>query len=99
MQTKRNIGTIRQLTLGTLLVVCTTTAAFAGPECTQEPRSKWLSEDAMRQKIAALGYVDIKVFKITQGGCYEIYGHTADGRKAEVYFHPVDGTVVREKLD
>lgn len=98
MQIKLNSGKFRPLTLGAMLA-CIATGASASPECTQEPRSKWLSEDVMRQKIAALGYVDIKVFKITQGGCYEIYGHTRDGRKAEVYFHPIDGTVVREKLD
>lgn len=74
-------------------------SALASPACTKEPKSKWISETAMKEKIAALGYTDIKVFKKTKSGCYEIYGHTQDGRKAEVYFNPVDGTVVRENLD
>lgn len=74
-------------------------SALASPVCTKEPKSKWISETAMKEKIAALGYTDIKVFKKTKSGCYEIYGHTKDGRKAEVYFNPVDGTIARENLD
>lgn len=72
--------------------------AFAGPTCTSEPESKWLTEQAMKDKVAELGYVNIRVFQKTKGGCYEIYGYTRDGRKAEVYFNPLDGTVVKEKL-
>lgn len=73
-------------------------AAFASPTCTQAPESSWLSETAMRQKIAAMGYKDIKVFKKTKGGCYEIHGRTPDGRKAEVYFNPVDTSVVEKNV-
>lgn len=73
-------------------------AANAGPACTTQPKAKWLSEAQMKAKIAQLGYKDIKTFKVS-GSCYEIYGHTKDGRKTEVYFNPVDGTVVREKQD
>lgn len=74
-------------------------AALASPTCTKEPESKWLSEAAMKQKIADMGYKDIKVFKKTSTGCYEIYGHTSDGRKAEVYFNPVTAEVVERNLD
>ena len=89
----------RLLILSATLAVCASMNAFASPTCTEEPESKWLSEDAMRAKIAELGYTDIKVFKKTKSGCYEIYGHTKDGRKAEVYFNPVDGSVFRENVD
>ena len=74
-------------------------SALASPKCTTEPESKWLTETAMKEKITALGYKDIRVFKKTTSGCYEIYGHTADGKKAEVYFNPVDGTVVEKNID
>ncbi len=73
--------------------------AFASPTCTTEPESKWLSEDAMKAKIAELGFKDVKVFKKTHSGCYEIYGHTADGKKAEVYFNPVTGEIVEKNVD
>ena len=53
----------------------------------------------MKQKIAEMGFKDIKVFKTTRSGCYEIYGYNADGRKAEVYFNPVTGEIVEENVD
>jgi hypothetical protein len=74
-------------------------AALASPTCTREPPSKWLSEAEMKQKIQEMGYKDIKVFKKTNSGCYEIYGYTAEGRKAEVYFNPVTGAVVEQNVD
>ncbi|HJV26221.1 MAG TPA: PepSY domain-containing protein [Aromatoleum sp.] len=72
------------------------TAAFAGPQCTEAPKSGWLTEEAMKQKIAADGYT-VDKFKVTAGNCYEIYGKDKDGQKAEVYFNPVDGSIVKAK--
>jgi hypothetical protein len=45
-----------------------------------------------------MGYREIKVFK-TSGSCYEIYAIDAKGHKAEVYFNPVDGSVVQSNED
>lgn len=53
----------------------------------------------MKQKIADMGYKDIKIFKKTTTGCYEIYGYTADGHKAEVYFNPVTAAIVEKNVD
>lgn len=72
-------------------------AALAGPTCTDAPKETWLTEAAMKQKIVELGYKDIRVFKETKGNCYEIYGYDKDGKKAEVYFHPVTGAIVEAK--
>jgi hypothetical protein len=69
--------------------------AFAGPNCTSEPKEKWLSEGDMKSKIATLGY-KYKVFKVTTGNCYEIYGLDSSGKRIEIYFHPVSGQVVEE---
>jgi hypothetical protein len=74
-------------------------SAQASPTCTTKPKSEWLSEDAMKEKVAQLGYRDIRVFKTTKSGCYEIYGLNAEGKKAEVYFNPVDGSVVQANVD
>ena len=49
----------------------------------------------MKSKIAELGY-KFKVFKVTTGNCYEIYGQNKTGQRAEVYFHPVTGEIVEE---
>lgn len=71
--------------------------AYAGPTCTSTPSSRWLSEAEMKEQISASGYV-IDVFKTTKGNCYEIYGRTEDGRRVEVYYHPVTGEVVKETV-
>ncbi|ANL33060.1 peptidase propeptide/YPEB domain-containing protein [Rhizobium phaseoli] len=68
--------------------------AFASPSCITEPKSKWMSEEAMKAKIDALGY-KVKTFEIT-GNCYEIYGKDKDGKRAEVYFNPVSGDIVQK---
>jgi hypothetical protein len=38
----------------------------------------------------------IKVFKVTKGNCYEIYGWDDQKRKVEIYFNPVTGDKVKE---
>jgi hypothetical protein len=73
-------------------------AAQASPPCTKEPKSAWLSAATMKERIATMGYREIKVFK-TSGQCYEIYAIDKQGHKAEVYFNPVDGTVVESNID
>ena len=73
--------------------------ALASPTCTSASRDKWMSEDQMKAKIAEMGYKDIRTFKTTKGNCYEIYGHDKEGRKAEVYFDPTDGHIVKQEID
>lgn len=70
-------------------------AAFAAPHCTDAPKSSWMSEDAMKQQIAQAGFA-VDKFKIS-GNCYEIYGKSKDGAKVEIYFNPVDGSIVKER--
>ena len=79
------------------LVALTPAVAFASPACTTEPQDKWMSQDAMKAKVADLGYT-IKTFQVT-GNCYEIYGYTKDNKRAEVYFNPVTGDVVEAEID
>lgn len=81
--------------IAALAIVSTTPAlALASPSCTSEPKSKWLSEDAMKVKIGAMGY-KVKTFEVT-GNCYEIYGKDKSGNRAEVYFNPVSGDIVQK---
>ncbi|CAA0099974.1 Uncharacterised protein [Starkeya nomas] len=82
------------IALGTLAPL----AAVAGPTCTTETKDKWMTEDAMKAKVAEMGYQKIKTFKVS-GSCYEIYGYTKDNKKAEVYFNPVTGAVVKSEID
>lgn len=83
------------LTVSALSVASTATAA---PVCTKLPPPKWMGQAQMRAKIAKMGYRDIKVFQVS-GSCYEIYAHTKDGKRAEVYFNPVTGAVVQNNID
>ena len=69
--------------------------AVAGPQCTDAPKSEWMSEDAMKQELVDQGYT-IDKFKVTDGNCYEIYGEDKGGVKVEIYFNPVDGEAVEE---
>jgi len=68
--------------------------ALASPSCTGEPKSKWMSEEAMKAKIDAMGY-KVKTFEVT-GNCYEIYGKDKSGNRAEIYFNPVSGAIVQK---
>ncbi|PZQ17721.1 MAG: PepSY domain-containing protein [Ancylobacter novellus] len=86
-----------RIVLAAAILALAPSAAFAGPQCTAEPKDKWMSEDAMKAKVAEMGYKDIKTFKVS-GPCYEIYGYTKDGKKAEVYFNPVTGEVVKANI-
>jgi len=69
--------------------------ALAKKNCTDEPKEKWMSEADFKKKAEAEGY-KIKKFK-QPGSCYEIYGWNKEGKKVEVYFNPVDGSVVKSK--
>lgn len=73
-------------------------AAMAGPECTTADRSEWLDQAEFQENLKADGY-EIKVFKVTEGNCYEIYGWNKDKQKVEIYFDPVSGSVVKEEIE
>jgi hypothetical protein len=69
--------------------------AHAAKNCTDQPKEKWMSEEAFKKKAEAEGY---KIRKFKQpGSCYEIYGTDKDGKDVEIYFNPVDGSVVKRR--
>jgi hypothetical protein len=72
--------------------------AYAGPECTTEDKSRWQDQAKFQQDLKAQGY-QIKVFKVTDGNCYEIYGWDKEQRKVEIYFDPVSGKAVKTEID
>lgn len=85
-------------TLLTLTLSATSALALAGPQCTSEPNDKWQDQTAFQDNLKAQGY-QIKKFKVTSGNCYEIYGHDKDGKKVEIYFNPVDGSIVKQNIE
>ena len=76
----------------------TATAVLASPTCTEAPEDEWLSADEMKQRIGEMGY-EIKEFKTTDGHCYEIYGWDEEQRRVEIYFNPVDGSIVEQDIE
>ncbi len=70
----------------------------AGPQCTTADKTQWLDQEKFQHDLKSQGY-DIKVFKVTAGNCYEIYGWDKDKKKVEIYFDPVSGKPVKEKVE
>ena len=77
------------------LLMAVAPSAFANVQCTSEVKDKWLPESRIKEMAADLGH-KIVVFKVTAGNCYEIYGRDKQNRRIEIYFNPVDGTIVKQ---
>ena len=73
------------------------TSVNAETECTKEPKDKWKKEEAFKKELEAT--YKIKVFKVTKGNCFEIYGWNKEKKKVEIYFNPVTGEIVKEKIE
>ena len=74
------------------LMLSLTGVAHAKKNCTDRPKDKWMKEEDFKKKAEAEGY---KIRKFKQPGtCYEIYGTNKEGKKVEIYFNPVDGSIV-----
>lgn len=72
-------------------------SAHAKKSCTNEPKSKWMNEEVFKKQLEDQGY---KIRKFKQPGtCYEIYGTNKEGKNVEIYFNPVDGSIVKEEIE
>lgn len=89
------MNAITKNVLATIALCALSFSAMAAPECTQEPKEKWMSESDMKAKIVSEGYT-IKRF-LTSGSCYEIYGKDKQGKNVEIYFNPVDAKIVKQR--
>ncbi len=65
-------------------------------QCTTEDKANWQDQAAFQENLVAEGY-KINEFKVTEGNCYEIYGWDKDQNKVEIYFNPVDGSIVKKE--
>jgi len=84
-----------KLQLMIAVILLTTGVAEAKKNCTDQPKDKWMTEEAFKKKAEADGY---KIRKFKQpGSCYEIYGTDKNGKNVEIYFNPVDGSIVQSK--
>ncbi len=94
---KLNQGNRMKKLMLSIFAFSVVTSAFAKTECTKEDPSKWKNQDAFKKELEA--DYKIKVFKVTKGNCYEIYGWNKAGKKVEIYFNPVSGEKVKEKVN
>lgn len=78
-----------------LALTVVSTVAMAKSDCTDRPKEEWMTEEAFKAKAIAEGYT-IRKFK-QPGTCYEIYGKNKEGKNVEIYFNPVDGSIVKSK--
>lgn len=78
-----------------LALAVVSTVAMAKKDCTDRPKEEWMTEEAFKAKVTAEGYT-IRKFK-QPGTCYEIYGKNKEGKNVEIYFNPVDGSIVKSK--
>ena len=78
-----------------LALTALSTSAFAGAKCDKHPKNEWLPEAEAKAKLAE--QYNIRKFKV-DGNCYEIYGTTKDGKKAEVYFDTKTLAVVKSEI-
>ncbi len=77
------------------LMMSLSAASYAERSCTDQPKSKWMSEADFKKKVEADGY---KISKFKQpGSCYEIYGTNKEGKEVEIYFNPVDASIAKSK--
>lgn len=86
---------MRNYVLAIMTLLLASGTALAKKNCTDQPKEKWMTEADFKKKVEAEGF---KIRKFKQPGtCYEIYGQNKDGKKVEIYFNPVDGSIVKEK--
>lgn len=57
--------------------------------CDSGDPSKWMSKEALTERLTAQGW-QVRFIK-EDGGCWEVYGTTPEGDRAEAYFDPVTG--------
>ena len=83
------------ITLTTGSLILSSGVAHAKKSCTDQPKEKWMTVEQFKKQKEDEGY---KIRKFKQPGtCYEIYGTDKAGNNIEIYFNPVDGSVVRRK--
>ena len=75
-------------------------AAFAGSAgahgfdtCTQEPKDKWKPQAEAEAAATAAGYTVTR--SKVEGSCYELHVKDKDGKNFELFYNPVDLTLVQ----
>ncbi|KHD87015.1 MAG: signal peptide protein [Bdellovibrio sp. ArHS] len=88
---------MKQVVFALMVVMLGTGVAHAKKSCTDQPKEKWMKEEDFKKRMEGEGY---KIRKFKQPGtCYEIYGTNKEGKNVEIYFNPVDASIVKENIE
>jgi hypothetical protein len=55
--------------------------------CDSGDRSSWQSKDSLKQQMQNNGWTVRRIKE--DGGCYEVYGTSPEGKRVEAYYDPV----------
>lgn len=91
----KNVLLATLISASALLGACS--AEHGTTQCTTASQAEWQDQETFQAGLLAKGY-KINEFKVTDGNCYEIYGFDKDQNKVEIYFNPVDGSIVKEEM-
>lgn len=80
----------KSITLFTALTLLPLGAGATGVHtCETTDRATWLSKAELTSILESEGW-SVRFMK-EDGGCWEVYGTTPEGKRVEGYFHPVTG--------
>ena len=88
----RNFAIVAVATFATLGAVSAAQAGSFDRPCTSAPQSEWLSLDALKARVEALGYT-VQKAKI-KNSCGEIYVRDKNGARIELFVDPTNGKIV-----
>jgi hypothetical protein len=70
-------------------------ATLASENCTDQPRSKWLSQEAIAAKLKEDGFEVTRAE--TKRNCYEVKARDRQGNRVELSVDPVTARVVKQE--
>jgi len=88
----RNFAIVAVATFAALGAVSAAQAGSFDRPCTTAPQSEWLSLEALKARVGALGY-EVQKAKI-KNSCGEIYVRDKNGTRSELFVDPASGKIV-----
>ncbi len=79
------------------LAVASPVFAHGFDDCTKEAKDKWKSQAEAEAAATAAGYTVTR--SKVEGSCYEVYAKDKDGKKFELFYNPVDLSLVKKHDD
>ena len=82
-------------TIVAALAAALASPALASERCTEQPKSQWLSQDQIAERLKAQG---IEVTRTeTKRSCYEVKGKDREGRRVELHVDPATARIVKRE--